>query len=86
MTEVWELTEYEPNRRASWKTVGGPVPVTDLRTFASVEGGTRVTMRYEMQARGFFKLLQPLSMWFGKRQVKGGLPKLKELINGAAPA
>lgn len=84
-TEVWELTEDEPNRGASSKTVGGPVPITDLRTFVSVDGGTRVTVRCEMLARGLFKLVEPLLMWFGKRQAERDLPKLKEPMNVTQP-
>lgn len=50
----YEVTEYEPNRIAAWQTVPGPLPLTFRRTFERVEGGTRVTIRYEAELRGFF--------------------------------
>ena len=40
---VYEVIEYEPNRRAAWKAVSGPLPLTFQRTFERVEGGTRFT-------------------------------------------
>ena len=43
----YETIAYEPTRLAAWKAVSGPLPLTFSRTFEGVEGGTRVTMRYE---------------------------------------
>ncbi len=40
---TYEVIEYEPNRRAAWKTVSGPLPLTFERTFERVEGSTRFT-------------------------------------------
>ena len=37
---VYEVTEYELNRSAAWKTVSGPLPLTFRRTFEHVQGGT----------------------------------------------
>lgn len=38
---VYEVTEYEPNRIAAWKTVSGPLQLKFWRTFERVDGGTR---------------------------------------------
>ncbi len=57
---VYEVTEYEPNQITVWKTVSGPLPLTFQRTFERVEGGTLVTIRYEAEIRGFFKLINRL--------------------------
>ena len=77
---VYEVTEYEPNRITAWKGVSGPLPLTFRRTFERVEGGTRVTIRYEAEGRGFFKLAEPLLVSIGKRQLEGDFPKLKALM------
>jgi len=81
---VYEVIGYEPNRIAAWKTVSGPLPLTFWRTFEHVEGGTRVTIRYEAEVRGFFKLIKPLVVSMGKRALQGDFPKLKKLMEARA--
>ncbi len=77
---VYEVIEYEPNRSAAWKTVSGPLPLTFQRTFERVEDGTRFTIRYEAEVRGFFKLVMPLLARTVERQQEGDLRKVKELM------
>ena len=84
METVWEVTEYEPNRITAWKAVSGPLPLTSRRTFERVEDGTRVAIRCEAKLRGFFKLVEPLAVSMGKRQLEGDFPKLKELMEAHA--
>jgi hypothetical protein len=81
---VYEVIEYEPNRIAAWKAVSGPLPLTFWRTIERVEGGRRVTIRYEAEMRGFFKLIKPLVISAGKRALQGDFPKLKELMEARA--
>ena len=80
----YEVTKYEPNWIAAWKTVSGPLPLRFQRTFESVEGGTQVTIRYEAEIRGFFKLIKPLVVSAGKQALQGDFPKLKELMEARA--
>jgi uncharacterized membrane protein len=81
---VYEVIEFEPNRSAAWKTVSGPLPLTFQRTFERVEGGTRFTIRYDPEVRGFFKLVMPLLARTVKRQHEGDLRKVKELMETRA--
>ena len=81
---VYEVIEYEPNRSAAWKNVSGPLPLTFRRTFERVEGGTRFTIRYELELSGFFKLVMPLFAGSVKRQHEGDLRKVKELMETSA--
>src|SRR3990172_7582724 len=81
---LYEVIEYEPNLSAAWKTVSGPLPLTFQRTFERVEGGTRFTIRYEPEVRGFFKLVMPLLAGSVKRQHEGNLRKVKELMEARA--
>jgi len=81
---VYEVIEYEPNRTAAWKAVSGPLPLTFRRIFEGVEGGTQVTNRYEAELHGFLKLVKPLLMNMGKRQLDGDIPRLKELLEAPA--
>jgi hypothetical protein len=76
----YEVTEYEPNRIAAWKTVSGPLQLQFWRTFERVESGTRFAVRYEGQPRGFLKLAWPLITGMVKRQQGGDMRKLKDLM------
>ncbi len=77
---MYEVIEYEPNRSAAWKTVSGPLPLTFRRTFERVEGGTRFTVKYETEVRGFFKLVMSLLARTVVRQHEGDLRNAKELM------
>lgn len=81
---VYELTEYEPNQVAAWKTVSGPLQLKFWRTFESVDGGTRFAVRYEGEAHGFLKLAWPLITRMARRQHEGDMGKLKELMEARA--
>ena len=80
----YEVTEYEPNRIATWKTVSGPLQLKFRRTFERVEGGTRFAVRYEGEPRGFLKLAWPLITRMVKRQQGGDMRNLKELMEARA--
>jgi uncharacterized membrane protein len=76
----YEVTEYEPNRIAAWKTVSGSLQLKFWRTFERVESGTRFAVRYEGEPHGFLKLVWPLVTRMVKRQQGGDMRKLKELM------
>jgi uncharacterized membrane protein len=77
---IYEVIEYEPNRSAAWKTVSGPLPLKFRRTFERGAGSTRFTIKYEVELRGFFKLVMPFLAGSVKRQHAGDLRKVKELM------
>jgi hypothetical protein len=77
---VYEVTEYEPDRSASWKTVSGPLQLKFRRTFERVDGGTRFAVRYEGEPRGFIKLAWPLITRMVKRMQGGDMRDLKALM------
>lgn len=81
---VYETIQCEPNRIAAWKAMSGPLPLTFQRTFERVEGGTRITIKYEAELRGFFKLVMSLLAGSVTRQHEGDLRKLKELMESRA--
>jgi len=70
-TTVYEAIAYEPNRVAAWRAASGPLPLTFSWTFEGVEGGTRVSMRYEMEMRALVRLAAPLLARMGRRQLEG---------------
>lgn len=75
-----EITEYEPNRKYSTKSISGPMPAQASYTFKSVNGGTRLTFVAEAQPSGFFKLVEPLVVRMQQRRYEAELGKLKELL------
>ena len=80
----YETIAYEPDRLVAWKAVSGPVPLTFSRALEAVDGGTRVTMRYEGEFRGLLKLAGPLLAAMGRRQLEGDIPRLKQLLELAS--
>jgi uncharacterized protein YndB with AHSA1/START domain len=84
MESTNEITEYEPNRKLSFKSTSGPFPVEGGYTFESVEGGTKFTVKGQAETGGFFKLTDPIV----RRAVKGQLEtinaNLKELLEAQA--
>jgi uncharacterized membrane protein len=81
----YETIAYEPTRLAAWRAVSGPLPLTFSRAFEGVDGGTRVTMRYEGEFRGFLALAGPVIAAIGRRQMEGDFPRLKQVKESAAP-
>lgn len=80
----YEITEYEPNRMAAWKTVRGPLPLTFWRKVEAAEGGTRVTIGYDANLRGPGRLAMSLVKPMGRRALAGDFPTLKELMETRA--
>jgi hypothetical protein len=80
----YEVTEYEPDRIAAWKTIAGPLSLRFRRTFERVDGGTRFALRYEGEPSGVLKLAWPLITRMVKRQQGGDMRNLKELLEAHA--
>jgi uncharacterized membrane protein len=77
---VYEVTVYEPGRVTAWRTVSGPLPLTFRRAFETVEGGTRVTLSYDANPNVALKLVEPLIIKMGKRQLDGDIPRLRAVL------
>jgi hypothetical protein len=75
-----EVTVYEPARVTEWRTVSGPLPLTFRRAFETVEGGTRVTFRFDANPNVALKLVEPLVIKMGKRQLDGDIPRLRAVL------
>jgi uncharacterized membrane protein len=78
------ITEFEPNRRLSGESTGGPFPLRSTFALDAGDGGTRVTCIFEIQPGGFFKLAEPLVVTMVKRQLQGDLNNLKDLMEAGA--
>ena len=74
------LTEYEPNKSFSMTSTSGPIPIQGTYTFESVEGGTKVTLIGGAQFKGLLKLIEPIYIRMGKRELEGDHKRLKDLL------
>ena len=77
---IYETIQYEPNQVVTWKAMSGPLPLTFHRILEQVEGGTRLTIKYQVELRGIMKLVMPLMVGSVIRQHEGDLRKVKELF------
>lgn len=80
-----EITGFEPNRRADFRAVDGPMPVSGSRIFKGRGGQTLVTYYITGELDALFSLLWPLLRRSYRRQIAGDLLRLKQRLEGAAP-
>jgi uncharacterized protein YndB with AHSA1/START domain len=77
----FEVIVYDPPRRHTDRSTGGPFPQEYTHIFEEVEGGrTRLTAVTEGEPGGFFRLAGPLLEMAGKRQFRADLDTLKDLL------
>jgi uncharacterized membrane protein len=81
-----EYTAYEPGQRITFRTTSGPVPLEAAYLFESVAGGTRLTSRIDMDAKGFVKLAEPLIGRSLQRDVAANFIVLKALLEKPSTA
>ena len=76
-----EVTAYEPPRRHSARSTGGPFPQEYTYILEEAAGGgTRLTLVAEGEPGGFFRLVGPLLQRAGSRQFRADLATLKDLL------
>ncbi len=80
-----KIVAFEPNRRFSLEHDAGPVTIhDDWFLFESVEGGTKVTHRADIEAAGFFKLAAPVAARLARGQWELNFSTLKEILEARA--
>ncbi|MEE9283041.1 MAG: SRPBCC family protein [Nitrososphaerales archaeon] len=82
--QIFEITEYDPNRKFSNKSISGPMGATGTYTFESVEGGTKVTVAGRVEPSGLFKLIKPIIIREGKKEWESSLANLKGLLEATS--
>ena len=81
---TWEITEYELNKKVSFKSTSGPMPYQGSWTLEPVENGTRYTVVFYAEIGGLFKLAEPLVLGMAKRQMETDLGNVKDLLEAQA--
>lgn len=78
---AYEISTYDPNHIAAWKTISGPLPLTFKRVIEQVERVTQVNFLYEADRMPLiFKLSKPLNVASGTQALQSDFPRLKELM------
>jgi uncharacterized protein YndB with AHSA1/START domain len=80
MESRMEVLEYEPPRRFKIKVSSGPVPFEATTELSEETGGTRVHGVVEGEPGGFFKLAEPIVARALRRELRGNLETLKDVL------
>jgi len=80
MEFLWEITQFEPGRRVTTRSAGGPVAWEATYLLEPIENGTSFVLDYRQEATGLWKLLllgAPIVM---RKQAKSDLANLKRVV------
>ena len=80
---VTEVVEYDPGRLLVMRAIEGPFAMIVSYGFEDAGEGTRVSVRNQGEATGFFKLAAPLLAKAMKRSVGGDVKRLKKILESA---
>ena len=81
----YEITEYDPPNRSSWKGLDGPVRASGTVTVEPLsETRSRVTVAFDLKGHGLGVLFAPFARSQARKQVPNDQAKLKELLESRA--
>jgi hypothetical protein len=85
-TSEWtaKMTEYEPYKRWGKVIDSGSLVIDDKLVCDPAEGGTRLTMVYDVKVGGILKLLLPMIISSMRKQLKLDLANLKAILEAQA--
>jgi hypothetical protein len=74
------VTEYEPNKKYSFKSLSGPLHSQTSYTFETANGGTIINISMQADVVNFFQINEGILEKSIKKQVKENLAMLKGLL------
>jgi hypothetical protein len=77
---IFEVTEYEPNSKYSFKSLSGSLHVQTSYTFESAGASTKISISTQAHAANSFQLNERLVEKKMKKQLKENLLLLKDLL------
>lgn len=77
---LFEVTEYEPNRKYGFKSLSGPLHSKTSYTFEFASGSTKISISTQAHAVNIFEMNERLLEKKMKKQLKENLALLKELL------
>ena len=72
-----QCTHYELNKKIVFKTISSSWPHEDIYQFESIDGGTRLTNRFELQISGWMAMAGPLIALGLKGEMSANIGNLK---------
>ena len=83
---TYEITEYDPPRKSSWRVLDGPVRAVGSMLVEPVGDGarSRVTVEFNLEGHGIGVLIAPLARMQARKQVPADQAKLKEILERGA--
>ncbi len=80
MQGIFEVTEYEPNRKYAFRSISGPLHLQTCYTFEIASDSTRISITTQAHATNIFEMNERLLERKMKRQLKENLTLLKDLL------
>ena len=80
---VLEVTEFEDNKKYSYKTSSGPIQLHTSYTLETVRHGTNLMVSTHITPGNFFKLVDPIVAKAAKKQFAENLATLKQILEAA---
>lgn len=80
---TFEVTEYEQNKKYSFRSLSGPLHSQTSYTFETVNGGTKINVSTQTCVVNFFQINEGLVEKNLKKQLKENLALLKDLLEAS---
>jgi uncharacterized protein YndB with AHSA1/START domain len=77
---IFEVTEYEPNRKYAFRSISGPLHLQTCYTFEVASGSTKISIATQAHAANFLEMNERLVERKMKKQFKENLALLKDLL------
>jgi uncharacterized membrane protein len=78
-----KATELEVNRIYGKNIDSGSVIIEQHNTYQPVQGGTRITILYDMKVGGLLKIMSPMMTGSMRKELKKSLGNLKGVLEAA---
>ena len=73
------ITEYEPNRKCSYKIISGPIKADNSFIFEPVDGGTKITTLAQANLKAF-RFTKSIVAYQARKQIEKDLTTLKKFL------
>lgn len=83
MESIFEVTQYDPNKRYGFKTLSGPLVLQTLYTFEMLEGKSELSMTVQISPENNFKPAMVLVEKRIKKQYRENLALLKSVLEAS---
>ena len=83
MERVYEVTEFEPNRRYGFKSLSGPMDSHTLYNFEVVKGSTKINHSAQISLGAPFKLNLTTTEKLIKKEFRENLALLKDILESS---